>query len=181
MFCSWGSETKLQPLGQVKEMCPNCNRETVFTCYNVIEQDNICYVPCGSNSKGRFAQCNVCGIRFDISHIQIDNPSSQTHSIPQSHSESTPSPRQNAEMLYESAKKMYQYNRFEDALTNINASLDLLPSNADYWNLRGVILANTERFEEALLSFERAYELDKNDPSILKNKELCNKKLRERR
>lgn len=181
MFCTWGSDTKLQPLGQLSEMCPNCTRNTVFTCYEVIEQDNVCAIPCGSNSKGKFAQCNVCGIRFAITQNYIEDPTSQNQYIPQSVSESNISQQGNADVLYDNAKKMYQYKRFEDSLASINSCLDIAPNNADYWNLRGVVLGNLQKYEEALLSFDKALELNRDDQTIMNNKQLCLKKMRTRK
>lgn len=176
MFCTWGSETQLHPLGQLSEMCPNCNRSTIFTCFELIERDHICAIPCGSNSKGKFAQCNVCGIRFTLNHTYIDDPTSQNQYIPQPQQESNIS-QDNADVLYDNAKKMYKYKQFEDALISINSCLDISPNNTDYWNLRGVILANMQKYEEALLSFDKALEFNRNDPTINNNKKLCLKKM----
>lgn len=178
MFCSWGTETQLQPLGQLSAMCPHCRRNTFFTCFEVVEKDNVCAIPCGSKSKGKFAQCNVCGIQFAIDDTVLDEPEPRQQHIPQPKHETQ---QQSVNATYENAKKMYKNKRFEDSLDCINSCLDISPDNEDYWNLRGVTLANMLKYEEALLSFDRASELSDNDPAIQKNRELCLKKLREKK
>jgi tetratricopeptide (TPR) repeat protein len=180
MFCSWGSSTKTQPLGQVDEYCPHCARNTYFSCYEIKEQSNVCYIPCWSSSKGKFARCNVCGIQLrieDSPKAQINNPTQPKKFDSQSRLQS---PEEEASVWYDNAKRLYQSQRYEEALTNINRSIDIKPSNGDFWNTRGIILACLELHEEALLSFEKSLELDKTNMNAIKNRNLCLAQLRKR-
>jgi|GEM_PF-5169268 len=73
------------------------------------------------------------------------------------------------------ADSNHSLGEFEDALSDVNMSLDLIPKNADSLFLKSEILLDLERVEDAVQEFEQVVQLDPTNPDLWANicHQLC--------
>jgi len=74
-----------------------------------------------------------------------------------------------AETASSRAHYFYNLGKYEEALANLNWSLELEPDNHITLNNRGLTYAKLERYDEALADYNRALELRPDDPGTLYN------------
>src|SRR5690625_3116377 len=71
------------------------------------------------------------------------------------------------EALFSSIERLQEEGRYEDALSQVEEAIEAQPKALDPHFIRGCLLWEMERGEEALASLERALEIDKRDPYVL--------------
>ena len=78
----------------------------------------------------------------------------------------------NAQEFCRKAWQLRKQNNPKDALIEINKALERCPENADFLNVKAIILQDLQRFDEALKFYDRALSITKNN-TILNNKAIC--------
>lgn len=87
---------------------------------------------------------------------------------------------QNADYFYKRAEEKFLNDDFEGSLSDLNQAIQLEPLNPAYHLTRGVCLYKCNRYEQALVNFAKALELnDKTENSYLiyKWRASCNRKM----
>ena len=72
-----------------------------------------------------------------------------------------------AERRAERAQQLSEARRWEEALTEINAALEVNPTNASWLGQRGFLLDQLEKFEEAIRAYREALDLAADDRELL--------------
>ena len=78
-----------------------------------------------------------------------------------------------SEAWYEKAIDLKELGKYTDALSSINGSIKLSPSNSGYLSEKGEILKLLGRFEEAASAFSEAAKIDSNPVTDLHQKGLA--------
>ena len=79
----------------------------------------------------------------------------------------------NIEALEEIVNYYFESEQYGDALHFIEQLLRLVPYSADNWQRKGVILSNLGKFEDAVVCYDHALNLNPVDPEILVNKGIA--------
>ena len=72
-----------------------------------------------------------------------------------------------AERRAERARELFETDRFEEALEELQAAIELNPYNASWHANKGVILDSMERFDDAIEAYLSAHDLEPNDVDIV--------------
>ena len=75
--------------------------------------------------------------------------------------------------ISDEAWKLNEEERYEEALVFINRSLEYYEKAAKTWNRKAIILDNLNRYDEAIISYDKAIELDSKNETFKHNKALC--------
>ena len=70
-----------------------------------------------------------------------------------------------------------RFFKFDEAIIDFTAAVDLDKKNAVYWHNRACCHRNTGKLEDSILDFDQAIELDGSNPIIYSNRGLVNRKL----